>query len=175
MTMKPPAGSSDAEFAAFDALRDEERTLVVIGRPVPLVKGVLRPPVTWEALAPGLTFPVLEYVVTPAAVAWYARTIVAPFLGTAPAAGDFVPPLFFADEPMQCINTLFARSGKLHAGNFIEALAAVPVGATVRSAARVTERYERSNRQYYEVECVISIHDSDRDQPAVRVRATLVI
>jgi hypothetical protein len=175
MTMKPPAGSSDAEFAALDAYRDKERTLVVIGRPVPLVKGVLRPAVTWAAVTPGLTFPVLEYAVTPAAVAWYARTIVAPLLGTAPATDDHVPPLFFADEPMQCINTLFARSGKLHAGNFIEALAPVPVGATVRSAARVTERYERSNRQYYEVECVISIRDSERDLPAVRVRATLVI
>ncbi len=173
--MKPPAGSSDAPFAAIDAHRDEERTLVVIGRPVPLLKGVLRPPVTWDAVAPGLTFPVLEYVVTPAAVAWYSRSIVAPLAGTAPASGDEVPPLFFADEPMQCINTLFARSGRLHANNFIESLLPVPVGATVRSAARVTERYERSNRQYYEVECVISIHDSDGDRPAVRVRATLVI
>jgi hypothetical protein len=175
MTMKPPAGSSDAEFAAFDAHRDEERTLVVIGRPVPLVKGVLRPPVTWDAVAPGLTFPVLEYIVTPAAVAWYSSTIVGPLIGATPERGDFVPPLFFADEPMQCIGTLFTRSGRLHANHFVEALAPVPVGATVRSAARVTERYERSNRQYYEVECVISIHDSEGDHPAVRVRATLVI
>jgi hypothetical protein len=175
MTMKPPAGSSDAEFAAFDAYRDEERTLVVIGRPVPLVKGVLRPPVTWDAVTPGLTFPVLEYVVTPAAVAWYARTIVVPFIGVAAEPSEFVPPLFFADEPMQCIGTLFARSGRLHANHFIEAPAPVPVGTTVHSAARVTQRYERSNRQYYEVECVISIHDSNGDVPAVRVRATLVI
>jgi hypothetical protein len=175
MTMKPPAGSSDAESAALDAYRDEERTLVVIGRPVPLLKGVLRPPVSWDAVTPGLTFPVLEYVVTPAAVAWYARSIVAPLTGAAAATDEFVPPLFFADEPMQCINTRFARSGKLHAGNFVEALAPVPVGATVRSAARVTERYERSNRQYYEVECVIAIHAFEGDRPAVRVRATLVI
>jgi len=173
--MKLPAGSSEAEFAAFDAFCDEERTLVVIGRPVPLVKGVLRPPVTWDAVTPGLTFPVLEYVVTPAAVAWYARSIVAPLIRASPVTNEFVPPLFFADEPMQCIGTLFTRSGRLHANHFIEALAPVPVGATVRSAARVTERYERSNRQYYEVACVISIHDSNGDLPAVRVRATLVI
>jgi hypothetical protein len=175
MTMKPPAGSSDAEFAAFDAYRDEERTLVVIGRPVPLLKGVARPPVTWDAVAPGLTFPLLEYVVTPAAVAWYSRSVVAPLIGATPATDEFVPPLFFADEPMQCIGTLFTRSGRLHANHFVAALAPVPVGATVRSSARVTDRYERSDRQYYEVECVISIHDSERDQPAVRVRATLVI
>ncbi len=156
---------------SFDALRDDERTLVVLGRPVPLLKEVARPAVTWDSVVPGLTFPVLEYAVTPAAVAWYEREIVAP-LGPLPATGaEFVPPLFFADEPMQCIGTLFARSGRLHANHYLEALVPVPVGATVRSAATVTARYERSNNQYYEVECVISLHD----EPAVRVRATLMI
>jgi hypothetical protein len=163
--------SGSSGDAPFDALRNEERTLVVLGRPVPLFKEVLRPAVTWDDVVPGLTFPVLEYAVTPAAVEWYYREIVAP-LGPVPAnGGEFVPPLFFADEPMQCIGTLFARSGRLHANHFLEALAPVPVGATVRSAAAVIARYERSNKHYYEVECVISLHD----EPAVRVRATLMI
>jgi hypothetical protein len=176
MSTLPPAGSSEDEARSkIDARRDDERTLFVLGRPVPIAKGVVRPPVTWDAVAPGLIFPTLEYVVTREALEWYYRAIVAPFGGPVAAAASFAPPLFFADEPMQCVNTIFARSGRLHAGHLVEAYRSVPAGALVRSTATVSARYEASDKQFYEVNCITSVAVGERDEPAVRIRATFVI
>jgi hypothetical protein len=176
MSTLPPAGSFEGELMSkIDSRRDDERTLFVLGRPVPIAKGVLRPSVTWDAVVPGLVFPVLEYVVTSEAVDWYYRTIVAPFGGTVPTQRTSVPPLFFADEPMQCANTIFARSGRLHAGHLVEAYRSVPVGSLVRSAAAVSARYEASGKEFYEVDCITSVAGTGGDEPVVRIRATFVI
>jgi hypothetical protein len=175
MSTLPPAGSSEPGMSNIDARRDDERTLFVLGRPVPIAKSVVRPHVTWDAVAPGLTFPVLEYVVTAEAVKWYYRTIVAPLGGAVPTQPASAPPLFFADEPMQCVNTVFARSARLHAGHLVEAYRPVPVGSLVRSTATVSARYEASNKQFYEVNCTTAVAGADGDEPAVRIRATFVI
>jgi hypothetical protein len=176
MSTLPPAGSSEDDARMhIDARREDERTLFVLGRPVPIAKGVVRPAVTWEAVAPGLVFPMLEYIVTRSAVEWYYDSIVAPFGGRIAAAPEAVPPLFFADEPMQCVNTIFARSGRLHAGHLIEAYRAVTIGSLVRSSATVSARYQRSDKSFYEVDCVTSIAGTERDEPAIRIRATFVI
>jgi hypothetical protein len=176
MGMLPPAGSFDDELMSkFDARRNDERTLFVLGRPVPIAKSVVRPPVTWDAVVPGLVFPALEYLITPEAVEWYYRAIVAPFGETVPARPAFAPPLFFGDEPMQCVNTIFSRSGRLHAGLLVEAYRTVPVRSLVRSVATVAARYEASGKQFYEVNCITSIAGTGDEEPAVRTRATFVI
>lgn len=159
----------------IEAQRDAERTLYILGRPVPILKAVRRPPVTWDAVVPGLIFPVLEYVVTPDALDWYYRVLAGPFLGSTADPRDVVPPLFFADEPMQCVNTLFDRSGRLHTGHFVEAFRSIPVNATVRSSARVSARYVASAKSFYEVNCLISVANAVGDEPVLRVQATFII
>ena len=176
MSTSSLAGSFERRLMSnFDARSKDERTLFVLGRPVPITKSVLRPPVTWDAVAPGLVFPALEYVVTSEAVEWYYSMIVAPFVGPVVADVHFVPPFFFADEPMQCVNTVFARSGRLHAGHLIEAYRSIPVGALIRSVGTVTARFEASGKEFYEVNCRTSIVAADSDETAVRIKATFVI
>jgi hypothetical protein len=172
-TMRPAGLSDDAEVRALDGLRAVDRTLYVVGRPVPVLKLVVRPAASWDAVVPGREFPALEYRVT-AAVAWYQREIAGAF-GDVAAVGGGVPALFFSDEPMQCVGTTFSKSGRLHARSVIEILAEVPVDALVRSCGRIADRYERSGRQFYEVECVTSVVEDDSAVAAIRTRAAFVI
>jgi hypothetical protein len=176
MATNSPAGSSDPAAApSLAELARVERTAHVIGRPVPIPKRVMRPPFTWDDAVPGRSFLPLEYVITPDAAAHFQSLC----RGLVPAATapvpDTVPAVFFADEPMQCLNTLFAQSGRLHAGHKIEGLGPVPVGATVRSRAIVLDRRDQSGKQFVDVVCTVAVVEGALETPAVRITATLLL
>lgn len=173
--MQPAGSSEDPDSAVFDGLRAVDRTLYVIGRPVPVLKLVVRPAVSWDEVIPGRIFPPLQYVVSRSAVEWYQREIAGPIFGEVPPLDGFVPPLFFSDEPMQCVATTFSKSGRLHAQTTIEILASIPLGSAVQSCGHVADRYERSGRRYYDVECTISVLGADSPRAAIRIRAAFVI
>ncbi len=175
MVTKSPAGLSEAEEETLaQLLEGARRGGHVIGRPVALLKQVLRQELTWEDAVPGLVFPPLEYRVSREAVERYMRLVSRVVTATSLAAPETVPPMMFADEPMQCIATLFGRSGRLHVGHRIEHIQRIPVGAHVRSRGSVTDRFERSGRCFVIVECVISVVEDEAEYPAVKVTATLL-
>lgn len=173
--MQPAGSSKDPDSVVLDGLRAVDRTLYVVGRPVPVLKLVVRPAVSWDEVVPGRVFPPLHYVVSRGAVEWYQREIVGPIFGDVPELDGFVPALFFSDEPMQCVATAFSKSGRLHAQTTIEILVPVPLGATVQSCGHVADRYERSGRMYYDVACTTSILEADSPRAAIRTRAAFVI
>ncbi len=176
MNTKSPVGASerlDAEL--LRGLADRERGLFVIGRPAPILKRVIKPAFTWEHAEPGFTFPALEYTIS--------RGALEQFLSLAGRCGlemtrrqyKNVPMMFFTDEPMQCIVTLFQKSGRLHASHEMEGFQPVPVGATVRSIAKVENRFIRSIGQFVKICCVTAIVDECGLTPAVKTTATLVL
>jgi hypothetical protein len=170
--MRSPAGWSDRE--ALDLLAGAERTTHVIGRPVPVMKRVRRPPLTWEAAQPGFAFPALEYVVGAAEVEAYAA-LRGLWGGEAGPAG-VVPPLIFADEPMQCVNTLFAQTGRFHVEHAIRGLRPIPVGARIVSRCRVADRATSgSGRQFIQLECVVAMVEGEQEIPAVIVTAKVML
>jgi hypothetical protein len=166
------AGSPEGD-AVLDQLAAGRRGPVVIGRPVPILKRVVRPHLDWDSAVPGLKFPPLEYTITVGHVAWFEG--LRRRCGIAGEAGNTVPIGMFIDEPMQCIVTLFGRSGRLHAAHSVEIIRQVPTGSTVRSSAMIADRYERVGRRYVEVECTTFILEQEAEIPAIRTRATLVV
>jgi hypothetical protein len=175
MIMKSPAGPSDASVLRLTALEDAERTAVVVGRPVPLLKRVLRQPLTAEEAHVGRQFPVLEYRIDAAALRYFQRlrmTWRGEGLDDCPA---WVSPLFFADDGQQAVGTQFARSGRLHTVHRIEALQPVPVGALVRARVHIAERNDKPNRPTIILECTIFLVDGDTERAAVRTYATLLL
>ncbi|HVV92180.1 MAG TPA: hypothetical protein VHD15_02065 [Hyphomicrobiales bacterium] len=157
------------------ALAGAERTAHVVGRPIPLLKRIVRPPLSDAEATVGREFPALEYVVDEAAVRAFEALAARVLPNRRHTPSQVVPPAFFLDEPMQCINTQFSQSGRLHAGHRIEGLAPVPIGATIRSRARVTGRQERSGRLFVEVACTVSVVEGAAEIPAVAITATLVV
>lgn len=174
MATKSPAGSSEREALLLDALQDAERTAYVLGRPVPVPKRIARPAFTWEEAVPGLIFPALEYVVSRAAVESYLR-LQALIFGNCSALVEHVPLAFFADEPMQCIGTRFAQAGRLHVGHKLEGLSAIPIGSSVRSRTIVANRYEKSGRQFIEIESIVYVLNGADERPAARIGALLIL
>jgi acyl dehydratase len=156
----------------LDRLRDLDRTAHVIGRPVPILKRVRRSILTWETAIPGLEFPPLEYEVDHSVVEVY-RRLHARWSNTA-VSSDTVLPLLFADEPMQCVNTLFARSGRLHIEHEITAMRPIPMGATVISRARIANREEKGERRYARIDCTVAVAEANDEDPAVRISATIM-
>lgn len=169
------AGLSETdEETLTELLEGARRGGYVIGRPVALFKRVVRPDLTWDDAVPGLAFPPLEYRIGRTAVARYLR-LAARVVGTPTLAEpETVPPMMFADEPMQCIATLFGRSGRFHAGHRMTCLRPIPVGALVRSRGRVSDRFERSGRRFVTVACEVSIVEGDEEIPAVTIEAVLL-
>lgn len=175
MTMKSPAGlSGPDEENLLSMLKGARRGAYVIGRPVPLLKRIVKPDLSWDAATPGLVFPALEYTVSALHVSMFRQLRGKYGLSREGQSGTTVPPAFFADEPMQCIATLFGRSGRLHASHSIEAFRSIPIDAAVRSRGRIIDRYERSGRKFVEVECTVFVLNGDIEEAAVRIVATLV-
>ncbi|MFM9970157.1 MAG: hypothetical protein ACKVQK_17340 [Burkholderiales bacterium] len=175
MTTKSPVGLSEPEEEKLlSMLETARRGAYVIGRPIPLLKRIVKPDLTWDAALPGLTFPYLEYTVSALHVGRFRRLLAKQGLKNGTQESTTVPPAFFADEPMQCIATLFGKSGRLHASHAMEALCSIPLGARVRSRAMITDRYERSGRQFVDVDCTVYIVDGDEEKPALRIKASLV-
>lgn len=170
-----PTGLSEAdEKTLLELLEGVRRGGCVIGRPVPVLKHIIRPDFTWDDAVPGLTFPPLEYRVSLESVKHYLRLASRVVDTKVSATLETVPPMMFADEPMQCVATLFGRSSRLHVGHRIEHFRSVPIGALVRSCGRVANRFERSDRQFINVECVISVIEDGAEYRAVGVTATLL-
>jgi hypothetical protein len=167
--------SDEMPVPMVDRLQDAERTAQIVGRPVPLLKRVIRPELTFEDAVPGRAFPPLEYRVDADAVRYFTR-LRGHWMGEAAVEpSKWVPPLFFADDGQQAVGTQFVRSGRLHTKHLIESIEPVPVGALVRCRAAIANRYERSGRQFIEIECTISLVDGEAERPAVRTRATLLL
>lgn len=161
--MTSPAGSSDVE-----------RTTYVVGRPVAVLKRVRRPPLTWEAAEPGFVFPPLGYSIGAAEVAAYAA--LRRHWGGVEGAAGFVPPMMFADEPMQCVNTLFAQTGRFHVEHAIRGVRPMPVGASIVSRCRVADRaMTGSGKQFIQLECVVAMVEDEREIPAVIVTAKVML
>ena len=175
MTTKSPVGlPGPDEEKLLSMLEGARRGAYIIGRPVPLLKRIVKPDLSWDAATPGLTFPMLEYSVSAVHVALFRRLLAKQGLREGSQKSTTVPPAFFADEPMQCIATLFGKSGRLHASHSMEALRSIPLDATVRSRAIITDRYERSGRKFIDVECTVYVLDRDQEDPALRIKASLV-
>jgi hypothetical protein len=166
--------SEREEKAFWDLMEEARRGGYIIGRPVPLLKRPIRPNLTWENATPGLEFPPLQYRVSKAAVERFKR--LRPQIPGLPnaTAPKIAPPAMFADEPMQCIATLFGRSGRLHAAHEMDVLELIPVDSLVRSRGRIVDRFERASRRFVDVECVTYIVDAERERSALRTRATLL-
>jgi hypothetical protein len=175
MDTRSPAGLSEAdETALWDLLEEARRGGYIVGRPIPLLKRPIRPNLSWENATLGLEFPPLQYRVSKAAVDRFLRLrALVPGL-PAPKASQYAPAALFADEPMQCIATLFGRSGRLHAAHEMEILEPIPVDSLVRSRGRIADRFERGGRQFVDVECVVHIVAGASERPALRIRATLL-
>src|SRR5262249_44405628 len=143
--------------------------------PVPLLKRVLKPPFTWEDAEPGFVFPALEYTITRAALNHFLSLAGNCGLQELQLQHDAVPVMFFSDEPMQCVGTLFQKAGRFHVGQKAEGLMAVPVGAVVRSRAVIEDRFTKSIGQLVSIACTTSIVAGGDELPAVRTTATLVL
>ncbi|MSP97099.1 MAG: hypothetical protein EXR29_07725 [Betaproteobacteria bacterium] len=175
MTMKSPAGLSGLdEDKLLSILKGVRRGAYVIGRPVPMLKRIVKPDLSWEAATPGLVFPVLEYKVSELHVSMFRKLLGGHGLSEQRRHSATVPPAFFVDEPMQCIVTLFGRSGRLHASHSMEAFRSVPIDATIRSRAKIIDRYELSGRKFVDVECTVCVLNGDNEDPAIRIVATLI-
>ena len=175
MDTTSPVGLSETEEEILaDLLERARRGGYIVGRPVPLLKRPVRPDLTWEAATPGLVFPPLEYRVTRQAVVRFKR-LVRQVMPDAGLGGDkTVPPSMFADEPMNCIATLFGRSARLHAAHRMKVLRPIPTGSLVRSRGRIADRFERSGRRFVDAVCTVFIVDGDDEIPAIEVAATLL-
>jgi hypothetical protein len=175
MSTTSPAGSSEDQnkkpFEAFDGI---VRGAYVIGRPVPVLKRILRPSFTWDDALPGLTFPALEYRIPRNAVEHYLGIVRQCIPDYPVVCPENVPPHMFADEANQCIGARYAKAGRIHASHSIEVIKSIPVGSLVRSRAEVVSRYERKGRQFYDVLCIVSLVENDVEYPAVKVTATLM-
>ena len=175
MDMKSPAGLSESEEEALaDLFEGARRGGYIVGRPVSLLKRPIRPDLRWEDASPGLMFPPLEYRVRRGAVERFRRLVSRVLPDSSFVEEDLVPPSMFADEPMNCVATLFGRSGRLHVGHRMEILRPIPVGSLVRSRGRIAERFERSGRHFVEVDCTVYIVEGDEEIPAIKVSATLL-
>jgi hypothetical protein len=172
-TMSPVGLSKDEEEALADLLERARRGGYVIGRPVPLLKRPMRPDLSWEGAIPGLVFPPLEYRVTRAAIARFNR-LAARVLPDATHNEEVAPPSMFADEAMNCIATLFGRSGRLHTGHRMKVLRPIPADSLVRTRARIEDRFERSGRKFVAVSCTVWIVDGDTETAAIEIVATLL-
>jgi hypothetical protein len=75
---------------------------------------------------------------------------------------------------MQCVNTLFARTGRLHVEHAIAAMRTIPIGSTVISRARVVDRRQSGERRYAQIDCTVAIVEPDREDPAIRISATVM-
>ena len=172
---KSLAGSSETkDDAIVDLFENARRGGFVIGRPAPLLKRPIRPDLSWDNATLGLTFPPLEYRVGERAISRH-RQLMAQALGQQPPGSDlFAPPTMFADEPMQCVATLFGRSGRLHASHEFEVISHIPAGSLVRSRGRIADRMERNGRKFVVVECMVYVVAGDDEIPALRIRATLL-
>jgi hypothetical protein len=174
MDMTSPVGlSEDEEEALSDLLERARRGGYVVGRPVPLLKRPIRPDLTWDGATPGLVFPPLEYRVTRAAIARFNR-LAARVLPDVAHSEQTAPPSMFADEAMNCIATLFGRSGRLHTGHRMKVLRPIPADSLVRSRGRIENRFERSGRKFVAVSCTVYIAEGDTETAAIEIVATLL-
>lgn len=159
----------------MERLEDLERGPYFIARPVPIAKRIMRPALSWDNIEVGQELGVLEYRVGAAEATRYAELVddqqrwyLAPDL----PGGPYAPPTMCDNDVLHCVTTRYARAGRLHAKQEFEFLNPLPLGATVRSRARVVEKYIRRDKPYVVVECLTETADGT---PILRSRATLLI
>lgn len=155
-------------------LAARERTSYVLGRPVPILKKVVRPQLTMSAVLSGLQFPGLQYVVDRDFAVGYTGALgrEEAWYMSVGAPGPYAPPAWFANDVLQAVSTCFAQAGRAHGRQQLWIYAPLPLNTEVYTQTGIVGSYRKGKHDHVLLECIANTLAGDT---VGRARADVVL